>query len=68
MKGGAAQQVATNEETPASQRQVYSPGNTAEDATWIFMLVSIAGLMHMSHYVLIDSGADEHVCPLVGLR
>ena len=64
VKGGAAQQVAMPEETPAPQRQVYSQGNTAEDATWIFMLVSIAGLMHVSHYVLIDSGADEHVCPM----
>ncbi len=28
------------------------------------MLVAVAGIMHMSHHVLIDSGADEHVCPI----
>ena len=28
------------------------------------MLVAVSGIMHMSHYVLIDSGADEHVCPV----
>ncbi len=60
--GGAAQQVSNGPPGESSQQQVFRD-DSADCGVWIFMIGFVTTGALGRFHALVDSGADEHVCP-----